>query len=132
MASKRKSQAPSYTPERGAEILAYCDAFGIAKTCDRYSITDQTLRNYRKRLKTDDQLLEIYSELKQQYVDELHADIVATIRVVLSEIRRRSQSATDADDAKCLTAIAAAFQTVADYKFTSSALAEPADVDSGV
>ena len=127
MATKRKSQAPSYTPERGAEILAYCDAFGVPKTCDRYSISDQTLRNYRRRLKTDDELLGIYSELKEQYADELHSDIVATIRVVLSEIRRRSQSAQDGDDAKCLTAIATAFQTVADYKFTSSALAEPAD-----
>lgn len=67
--------APTFDKARAIKILVDAEVFGVAKTCKRWDCTDQTVRNYRKRLLNDPDFLEALGakqneQLKRQTLAE--------------------------------------------------------------
>ena len=125
----RKKSAPKYTAERASNILAEADFFGDSKTCQKWEITSQTLRNYRSRVKDDDELLQLLALKKRLLVTGWQEDAVKTIRVVLNQIQDRVKVASTEEDAKVIHAISGALKIVGELKIAADALSEADQVD---
>lgn len=54
---------PKIDLDRAAHALAEAELSGTRKACDRYGITDRTLRSYRKRLATDPELAGLFRQI---------------------------------------------------------------------
>lgn len=50
--------APHFDRERAIKVLVDAETFGVAKACKRWGVTDQTVRNYRRRLQGDPEFLD--------------------------------------------------------------------------
>jgi hypothetical protein len=60
------AQTPKLKPERIAQIVAEADLFGVAKTVERWGITDRTIRNYRARINDEPELADIFRSKKKE------------------------------------------------------------------
>ena len=60
--------APSFDKQRAIKILVDAEVFGVAKACKSWGCTDQSVRNYRKRLLTDPEFLEALGAKQQELI----------------------------------------------------------------
>ena len=60
--------APSFDKARAIKVLVDAEVFGVAKACKRWGCTDQTVRNYRKRLLNDPEFLEALGAKQQELI----------------------------------------------------------------
>lgn len=119
--SDRKTRAPKYTPDRAAMILAEAEIAGDVPTCAKWDITRQTLHNYRVKLKTDDELLQLLTLHRRLLTCEWVNDAVRAIKVAAAEVSRRMPIATTEEEAKIITAIASTAKTFGDLQITMKA-----------
>ena len=121
--TKRKEPAPKYTPERAAAILAEAEVFGDRKTCERWSITRQTLHNYRVRLRTDEALLQLYTLKTRMLLLDWQQDATKCLKVGLAKLTEMIPDATK-HDADTIHAIAGAMKIVGELRIAHDALSE--------
>ena len=62
--------APSFDKARAIKVLVDAEVFGVAKACKRWGCTDQTVRNYRKRLLNDPEFLEALGAKQQELLKQ--------------------------------------------------------------
>jgi hypothetical protein len=130
--AERKPLAPKYTPERASAILAEAELFGDSQSCEKWQITRQTLHNYRSRLTTDDDLLQLFTLKKRILLVDWQQDATKTIKIGLKELNNRMPMASTEEDAKVIHAIAGAIKVVGELKITGEALSgEPANYLEG-
>lgn len=114
--------SPKFSRERASMILAEAEFFGDNQILSKWGITRQTLHNYRVRLQTDDELLQLFTLKKRLLTADWQADATKTLKVGLNELNRRMPIAECEEDAKVIHAIAGAIKIVGDLKITSDAL----------
>lgn len=129
--AERKEIAPKYTPDRASMILAEAEFFGDSPTCKKWDITRQTLHNYRVRMKTDDDLLQLFTLKCRILLVEWQQDTTRTIKVALNELNRRMPIATEEEDAKVIQAIGNILKICGELKIASEALADDTIVSAG-
>lgn len=62
--------APSFDKQRAIKVLVDAEVFGVSKACKRWGCTDQTVRNYRKRLLNDPEFLEALGSKQQELLKQ--------------------------------------------------------------
>jgi hypothetical protein len=123
----RKPSAPKYTPERASAILAEAEFWGDEQICKKWQITRRTLRNYRVRLRVDDELSQLFLVKKRLLMIDWQEDATQALKIALSELSRRIPIAASEEDAKLIHAIAGACKIVGELKIQYEALVDDGD-----
>ena len=97
--------------ERASRALAIAALEGDAKASATEGISVRTLQNYRKRLREDDTLAQLFGSKKATLEREWAHEIAPTLRAALAFIQRASTS-LDARDPEAVHAMAGALKLV--------------------
>src|SRR5438445_201344 len=92
---------PIFDYEGAARILAEAALFGDFRTADRNKISTQTIRNYRKRLVTDERMPQLVAKAKQILTERWADRLVPTILRAIDFVDRAIEAAgNDAETLK--------------------------------
>lgn len=112
-----------YDPELAATVLLEAIYTTDKKACEKYGITDRTLRRYRQRLATDSELSAIVrtkkEKLDEAWADELPIALRRGIQVIGECVEAVSQDEKAKKDANVIHAISGALKICADMQLTS-------------
>lgn len=112
----------SYTPERGALVLADAFVMGDKAAAQKWSITDKTVRNYRAKLGTDNELNALYAQAKARLVADWSEDAQAFMSMSMKKLVDLVSLAENPDQ---IGEIAKAAQIVGELLVMREAIREP-------
>ena len=121
--SDRKTPSPKFTPERAALILAEAEFFGDVYICSKWSITRQTLFNYRNRLRHDDELFELFTLRKRILVTNWKSATVKTLQIACDRLNDIIPKATS-EDVDLIRAIVGCVKSLGELNIASEALSD--------
>lgn len=107
--------------ELTAMILVESSYFGDKRTAKKFGISDRTIRNYRQRLNSDEELAKIFREKNDLSAQEWAHEMPAAIRAAIDFLRRASQEAKT-DDPECIHAVAGALKILSDVEITKQVI----------
>lgn len=82
-----------YDPDRAALVLADAMVMGDNGAARKWRLSRQTVLNYRKRMKTDSQLLQLYKEKTESTQRDLAELRVIFMREAIEQLRAKVGSA---------------------------------------
>jgi len=125
--------AQKFPYAKASTILAEAEIFGDRKTCERWGITSQTLRNYRARANEDSNLLQSF-ELKKRILlvgwqQNCASSLNKSLKVLDDLMEDAKERALDGLDesiayAGMIRAVAGGIKIVGELKLAGEALDE--------
>ena len=110
-------------------ILAEAEYFGDQFACDKWQVTRQTLHNYRVRLQTDPELLQLFTLKKRILAIDWKSSTVKTLKITCERLNRLIPTATR-EDADLIHAIVGAAKIFGELNIASEALSDTPAYDS--
>lgn len=107
---------PSLNRDRAARILADASALGDKKAAEKWSVSEKTVGNYRRRLAADPELSDMFRRLVAEGERSWHAARARALRAVMARIEE--VAATEAD----LDKLSRAAKNMGEVDLTLSAL----------
>lgn len=100
-----------------ASILVEAMFYGDRRVAEKQGITTRTIRNYRARLETDENLSVLFHEKKEQFLANWAEDIPIAIRAGIQFIQRAANEA-DHKSPETIHAVAGAIKILAEIGIT--------------
>lgn len=101
-----------FNSQRAAECLAFADLYGDAKASEKYSISERTVRAYRRRSRENLEFEILVERCRQdirgKWVDYLPGTLIKTMDFI-----ERATSSLDASKPESLMAVTDALKTIA-------------------
>ncbi len=116
--------ACKFNKQRASTILAEADLYGDSKILARWGVARQTLHNYRKRLSSDEELVQLFTLKKRMLLVDWQTDATRCLKTGLGRLTEIIPNATK-EDADTIHAIAGACKIVGELKISYEALSEP-------
>lgn len=114
------ARATKFNAERAAVILVEAAYKGEKQAAKDWGITTRSLRNWRRRLDSDESFSAIFRHKKELAEKDWAQDAPLTIRAAMAFIRRASQS--ESQDPEMVHAVAGAMKLLADVTLTKQVL----------
>lgn len=101
-------------------VLILVEAFleGDGKIAEKYGITTRTIRNYRKKLETDNELSQIFLKKKTEVEKDWMHSIAPAIRSSIKFLETASREA-DPKDAQVISSVTSALKVLSEVQMTS-------------
>lgn len=117
--------SPKFDRDRALKILLDAQDMGDAKACKSWKITTQTLRNYRKRLADDPELLQALALKRAELEDGWKRERLEALRFGVRRLQELMAKAT----VKQLRDVAGAVKILGDLQVVSTVLDEQPGAD---
>lgn len=108
--------------DRAAILIAEADFFGDRPTCEKYGVSIRTLQRWRQRTHQDSELAHSVAQKKQLLLEAWQIESSLPLKIAFEELARRMPTASTAEDAKILHAIAGVCKVLGEMKLASSLL----------
>lgn len=113
---------PNFNQEFAVTVLLEAIFATDQKACEKFGITDRTLRNYKKRLQTDEEFSAFFRNRKKvfdsQWAEDLNPALRSSIRTIESIAKKIEADSVVWKNPRTLEALARATEVVGEIALT--------------